>query len=319
VAKNRRGRAINGILILDKPQGQSSNRSLQIAKRLYNAQKAGHTGSLDPLATGVLPLCFGEATKFSQFLLDSDKAYKSTFTLGVITASGDAEGEVLETRDASVITESAVAKALAMFSGEIEQTPSMFSALKHNGQPLYKLARQGIEVERKVRTITIYELRLDGFRNSEQTGGQPEVDIYVRCSKGTYVRSIAEDLGLALGCGAHVSMLHRVMAGPYHESQAISLAELEAVADQQGEDALDQLLFPADSAVEYFPAVTLGESASYYMLQGQAVQVSPAPSEGIVRLYRQLDGDGLIPEFIGIGEILDDGRVGPKRLIATNH
>ncbi len=319
MAKNRRGRALNGILILDKPIGQSSNRSLQIAKRLYNAKKAGHTGSLDPLATGVLPLCFGEATKFSQFLLDSDKAYKSTFTLGVITASGDAEGEVLETRDASLVTEAAIEKALVAFKGEIEQIPSMFSALKHNGQPLYKLARQGIEVERKVRKVTLYDIRLDGFRSSEQTGGQPEVDIYVHCSKGTYVRSIAEDLGLVLGCGAHVSMLRRVIAGPYDEPQAIPLAELEAIAEEQGEEALDQLLFPADSALQHFPAVTLGETASYFMLQGQAVQISPAPSEGIVRLYRQLEGDDAVPEFIGIGEILDDGRVGAKRLIATGH
>jgi len=312
VAKNRRGRAINGILILDKPAGQSSNRSLQIAKRLFDASKAGHTGSLDPLATGVLPLCFGEATKFSQFLLDSDKAYRSTFLLGVITASGDADGDILESRDASAVTETAVAVGLEQFRGEIDQIPSMFSALKHNGQPLYKLARQGLEVERKSRRVTIFDIRLEAFRSSEQTGGNPEVDVYIHCSKGTYVRSIAEDLGLALGCGAHVTMLHRVQAGPFSEQQAVSLDTLDALKQGDGFSSLDNLLLPPDCAVMHLAKVEMAASEEFYMLQGQPVQIPGAPAEGVVRMYAESGA------FLGIGEILDDGRVGPKRLIATN-
>ena len=201
MARQRRGRPLDGILVLDKPAGVSSNRALQMVKRLYGAAKAGHTGSLDPLATGVLPLCFGEATKFSQFLLDADKAYESTFVLGVATATGDAEGEVLETLDAAAVTAADVAAALAGFRGEIEQVPSMYSALKHHGQPLYKLARRGEEVERKARRVVIRKLELRDFRG----GALPEVDVYLECSKGTYVRSIAEDLGRMLACGAHVA------------------------------------------------------------------------------------------------------------------
>jgi tRNA pseudouridine55 synthase len=312
VAKNRRGRAVNGILILDKPAGQSSNRSLQIAKRLFDASKAGHTGSLDPLATGVLPLCFGEATKFSQFLLDSDKAYRSTFMLGVITASGDADGDILESRDASAITEATVAAGLKQFSGEIDQIPSMFSALKHNGQPLYKLARQGLEVERKSRRVTVFDIRLEAFRSGEQTGGNPEVDVYIHCSKGTYVRSIAEDLGLALGCGAHVTMLRRVQAGPFSEQQAVSLEALDALKQGDEFSSLDSLLLPADCAVMHLAKVEMAASEEFYMLQGQPVQIPGAPSNGVVRMYAE---SGV---FLGIGEMLEDGRVGPKRLIATN-
>jgi len=312
LAKNRRGRPLNGILILDKPQGQSSNRSLQIAKRLYFAKKAGHTGSLDPLATGVLPLCFGEATKFSQYLLDSDKAYKSTFKLGVITASGDADGEVLESRDASGITEADIIAGLAPFRGLIKQVPSMFSALKHNGQPLYKLARQGIEVERKVREVTVYEIDLIDFRSSKETGDCPEVDVYVHCSKGTYIRSIAEDLGLSLGCGAHVTVLRRVQAGPFKEDHSITLPALEALKTDDDFAQLDELILPPDSAVDHFPRVLLEESAVFYMLQGQPVQIAEAPLEGVVRMYSSSD------TFIGLGEMLEDGRVGAKRLIATN-
>ena len=317
MAKHRRGRPLNGILVLDKPAGQSSNKALQIVKRLYAAQKAGHTGSLDPLATGVLPLCFGEATKFSRFLLESDKHYRSTFLLGVITASGDADGEVLETRDASAITEADVAAQLPQFSGDIEQLPSMFSALKHKGQPLYKLARQGVEVERKSRRVTVFDICLEAFRGADQTGGQPEMDIYIHCSKGTYVRSIAESLGQALGCGAHVTGLRRVQAGPFTERHAVSLLTLQSLRQQdaapnEGFEPLDALLKPVDSALMHFPAVTLVESSAFYMLRGQAVLVPHAPTEGTVRMYTESG------QLLGLGEILDDGRVGPKRLIATN-
>ncbi len=308
MARRRRGRPVDGILVLDKPAGQSSNGVLQAAKRLYFAAKAGHTGSLDPLATGVLPLCFGEATKFSQYLLDSDKAYRSTFVLGVTTDSGDADGEVLESKPCPEITEQQVVEALAQFRGEISQVPSMFSALKHQGQPLYKLAREGKEVERKARQVTVYELELEGFRGGEF----PEVDVYVHCSKGTYIRSIAEDLGQALGCGGHVSVLRRVQAGPFTVQQAVTLETLEALRDEEAFAELDELLQPVESAIGHLPALTLIEDVAYYLLQGQPVMVPKAPADGLVRLHHE---NG---RFLGVGEIQDDGRVAPRRLIATN-
>jgi tRNA pseudouridine55 synthase len=307
VARRGRGRPVNGILLLDKPPGDSSNRALQQAKRLYFAAKAGHTGSLDPLATGVLPLCFGEATKFSQYLLDADKAYESTFLLGKITASGDAEGEILETRDASGITEGDVAQALKAFEGEIEQIPSMFSAIKHQGQPLYKLARQGKEVERKVRRVTIKHLELRAFRPGEF----PEVDVYLECTKGTYVRSLAEDMGQALGCGAHVIALRRTRAGPFGIEDCITMPALEALKLEEKEVAMDALLLPADAALGAIPLVELSESSGFYMQQGQPVLVPNAPCSGMVRIALETG------EFLGVGEILDDGRVAPRRLIVT--
>ena len=307
MARRRKGRPVNGILILDKPLRVSSNRALQTAKHLYFAAKAGHTGSLDPLATGVLPLCFGEATKFSQFLLDADKGYTSTFTLGVETASGDAEGEVLATIDASHITEAMVREALAQFRGEIEQVPSMFSAIKHNGQPLYKLARAGKEVERKSRRVTVYELELTAYRGGEH----PEVDVRILCSKGTYVRSIAEDLGKALGCGAHVSALHRTKAGPFDESDMVSMATLEALKENDALAEMDALLRPLDAALGELPMVRMSEAGGFYIRQGQPVQVPDSPCEGMVRMGLESG------EFLGIGEILDDGRVAPRRLIAS--
>jgi tRNA pseudouridine55 synthase len=307
VGRRRRGRPIDGILILDKPLGVSSNRALQTAKHLYFAAKAGHTGSLDPLATGVLPLCFGEATKFSQYLLDADKAYQSTFVLGVATATGDAEGEVLATANGSHITEAAVADALLAFRGEIEQVPSMFSAIKQNGQPLYKLARQGKEVERKARKVVIKQLELRAFR----AGEKPEVDIYLECSKGTYVRSIAEDLGKALGCGAHVSVLRRTRAGPFSIEDSVNLNTLEALKNNEQQAEMDALLLPADTALSGLPLVRLSESGGFYIRQGQPVQVPNAPCDGMVRVALETG------EFLGIGEILDDGRVAPRRLIVT--
>ncbi len=307
MARQRRGRPLDGILVLDKPPGVSSNRALQIVKRLYGAAKAGHTGSLDPLATGVLPLCFGEATKFSQFLLDADKAYESTFVLGTATDTGDAEGQVLETVDASALTEAEVAEALAAFRGEIEQVPSMFSALKHQGQPLYKLARQGKEVERKARRVVISRLELRAFR----AAAQPEVDIYLECSKGTYVRSVAEDLGRMLGCGAHVAQLRRTRAGPFGIDQSVSLATLEALQAEGRMADMDALLLSADTAVDSLPLVKLSVSGGFYIRQGQPVLVPNAPCGGMVRVALETG------EFLGIGEILDDGRVAPRRLIVT--
>ena len=307
MGRRRRGRPVDGILVLDKPLGVTSNRALQTAKHLYFAAKAGHTGSLDPLATGVLPLCFGEATKFSQYLLDADKAYQSTFVLGVATATGDAEGEILATANGCHITEAAVLEALAEFRGEIEQVPSMYSAIKQNGQPLYKLARQGKEVERKARKVVIKQLELRGFR----AGENPQVDIYLECSKGTYVRSIAEDLGKALGCGAHVSALRRTRAGPFSIEDSVSLNTLEALKSNEQLAQMDALLLPADTALGGLPLVRLSESGGFYIRQGQPVQVPNAPCDGMVRVALETG------EFLGIGEILDDGRVAPRRLIVT--
>jgi len=307
VARQRRGRPLDGILVLDKPAGLSSNRALQMVKRLYGAAKAGHTGSLDPLATGVLPLCFGEATKFSQFLLDADKAYESTFVLGIATDTGDAEGEVRASRDASSVTEAAVAEALEAFRGEIEQVPSMFSALKHQGQPLYKLARQGLEVERKARRVVIKQLELRAFRG----GARPEVDIYLECSKGTYVRSIAVDLGEMLACGAHVARLRRTRAGAFTLADSVGMATLEALKANDRLAEMDALLLPADTAVDDLPLVRLSASGGFYIRQGQPVLVPNAPCDGMVRVALETG------EFLGVGEILDDGRVAPRRLIVT--
>ena len=308
MARRRRGRPVNGILVLDKPIGESSNRSLQIAKRLYDAAKAGHTGSLDPLATGVLPLCFGEATKFSQYLLDADKGYESTFTLGRTTATADAEGETLVVSDASAVTEAQVEAAIGCLRGAIEQLPPMYSALKQNGQPLYKLARQGIEVERKLRPVVIKVFDLRAFRG----GAEAEVDVVIECSKGTYVRTLAEDLGRALGCGAHVSALRRTRSGPFTLADSVTMATLAALKDNEQLAQMDQLLLPADAALGGLPLVTLSESGGFYLRQGQPVLVPNAPCSGMVRVALP---DG---EFLGVGEILDDGRVAPRRLIVTN-
>lgn len=307
MARQRRGRPLDGILVLDKPAGLSSNRALQMVKRLYGAAKAGHTGSLDPLATGVLPLCFGEATKFSQFLLDADKAYESTFVLGIATDTGDAEGEVRASRDASAIAEADVAAALEAFRGEIEQVPSMYSALKHQGQPLYKLARRGLEVERKARRVVIKQLELRAFRG----GARPEVDIYLECSKGTYVRSIAEDLGEMLACGAHVARLRRTRAGAFTLADSVGMATLEALKANDRLAEMDALLLPADTAVDDLPLVRLSASGGFYIRQGQPVLVPNAPCDGMVRVALETG------EFLGVGEILDDGRVAPRRLIVT--
>ncbi|GHD37331.1 tRNA pseudouridine(55) synthase TruB [Parahalioglobus pacificus] len=307
MARRRRGRPVDGILVLDKPVGMSSNQALQSAKRLFFAAKAGHTGSLDPLATGVLPLCFGEATKFSQYLLDADKGYASTFVLGQATTTGDAEGEITTTRDASALDEQQVEVALEAFRGEIEQVPSMFSAIKQDGKPLYKLAREGKAVERKSRQVVIHRLELKAFRSGERA----EIDIEIECSKGTYVRSIAEDLGQALGVGAHVSALRRTAAGPFKLEDSVTLGTLEALKANDKLAEMDALLLPADNALEDLPLVSLSEAGGYYLRQGQPVLVPNAPCDGMVRVA--LDSG----EFLGVGEILDDGRVAPRRLVVT--
>lgn len=309
MARRRKGRPVNGILLLDKPLGMSSNGAVQKVKYLFFAAKAGHTGSLDPLATGVLPICLGEATKFTQFLLDADKHYRATFRFGIATASGDADGEIVSENGASALTEVQVESVLSDFRGKLSQVPSMYSALKHQGQPLYKLAREGIEIEREARPVTIYSLELSAFRPGEFA----EADVEIHCSKGTYVRTLAEDIGSALGCGAYVSKLHRNMAGPFDESDTITVAELEALREEHLAEEMDYLLKPMDAGIKHLMAVDLSEDTAFYFRQGQPVMVPQTYRESeegdIVRVFEE-EGP-----FLGVGEVTDDGRVAPKRLV----
>ncbi|HEY0635931.1 MAG TPA: tRNA pseudouridine(55) synthase TruB, partial [Gammaproteobacteria bacterium] len=276
--QRHRGRPVNGILLLDKPLGISSNHALQQVKRLFNASKAGHTGNLDPLATGMLPVCLGEATKLSYYLLDADKVYIGTCKLGVRTSTAAAEGEVIETRPVGVISEERVREVLESFHGKITQIPPMHSALKHEGQPLYTLAHQGIEVERKPRQVHIYELTLLRFTGDE-------LEIRVHCSKGTYIRTLAEDIGAALGCGAHLSALRRTDVGPFREAGMVTLDQLRTRAEAEGLASLDALLLPMEQALDGWPEVVLTDTTLYYVRQGQAVQVPQAPTQGWVRLF----------------------------------
>lgn len=302
--KRRKGRNIDGILLLDKPAGLTSNAALQIVKRLFVASKAGHTGSLDPMATGLLPICLGEATKLSGFLLDADKRYRARCKLGVRTRTADAEGEVIETRPVPALTESEVRAVLDAFTGTISQVPPMHSAIKVDGQPLYKLAHQGQEIERKPRSVQIYEIRLLGLE-----GDVLEIDVH--CSKGTYIRTLAEDIGEKLGCGAHLSALRRTETGPFSLKQAASLLEIEHLAEE-GTDSLDPLLLPMETALADWSQVRLSPQSAYYVCQGQAVLVPKAPGSGMVTLFNE---EGA---FLGVGEVLDDGRVAPRRLMVSH-
>ena len=304
--RRKHGRDIDGILLLDKPLHLSSNEALQRVKRLYQANKAGHTGSLDPLATGLLPVCLGGATKFSTYLLDADKHYRVRIRLGITTTTADAEGEVLETRPVVGVDETRLQAVMARFQGPIEQLPPMYSAVKHQGERLYKLARQGIEVERQPRTVTIHRMALIDL-------ALPELELDVHCSKGTYVRTLAEDIGAELGCGGHVIGLRRTGVGPYVEPERrfVTLEEIEDLiaAEEDPYPALDSLLLPLESALEHWPAVRLTADAAFYLRQGQAVLVPQAPTAGLVRLYDPSR------HFLGVGCILDDGKVQPKRLL----
>ncbi len=304
----RRGRLVNGILLLDKPAGITSNDALQKVKRIYFADKAGHTGALDPLATGMLPLCFGEATKFSQFLLEADKRYVVIAKLGERTDTSDADGEVVERRDVDVSLEK-LEKHVDHFRGETMQVPSMFSALKYQGRALYEYAREGIHVPRDARKITVFELKLLRFEGNE-------VEMEIHCTKGTYIRTIVDDLGEMLDCGAHVISLRRIGVAQYPVEKMVTLDQLEALlAQAQEEDLpprvlLDPLLLPLDSAVQHLPEVNLLPVVASYAMKGQAVQVPDAPQEGLVRMTV-----GEAHAFIGVGEINQDGLVAPSRLV----
>lgn len=307
--KRNFGRAVSGVVVLDKPEGVTSNGLLQRAKRVFFANKAGHTGSLDPLATGVLPICLGEATKFSQYLLDSDKTYLSTFKLGQSTDTADADGKVIEENDATLLVEAAVRKAMQNYEGLISQVPPMYSALKHKGQPLYKLARKGETVEIKPRNVTIYAYELLAFRS----GLVAEADVKVHCSKGTYIRSLATDLGRDLGVGGHVSALRRIQAGPYSIEQAHRIETLESERGESEAQVLDPHLLNIDSGLMDLSKIDLDENSAFYFLQGQPVMDS--------RVYR-LGGEGdtirVFDEnarFLGIARITDEGTLAPKRLI----
>ena len=303
MAKRRlSGRSLNGILLLDKPIGRTSNHVLQEVKHLFKARKAGHTGSLDPLATGLLPICFGEATKMSAFLLDADKLYQLKAKLGQTTDTGDADGKVIETHDCEKISLSKIDHSAAGFHGEIKQTPPMYSAIKHKGQPLYKLARQGIEIEREARPVTIHEIRVLSKEENQ-------AELQVHCSKGTYIRTLVEDIGKDLGCGAHVSELRRLAVAPFYSPQMYTLGQLQAYA-AEGEDlkALDAVLLSSDAALGDKPELQVSADMLYYLRMGQAVQIPRSPSSGLVRLYDRND------DFVGMGRVQEDGKIAPKRL-----
>ncbi|CAK0764767.1 tRNA pseudouridine(55) synthase [Gammaproteobacteria bacterium] len=312
--QNYRGRDVDGILLLDKPIGITSNAALQDVKRLYRARKAGHTGSLDPLASGMLPLCLGEATKISGFLLDADKRYWAEFQLGATTNTGDAHGKVLKTRPVGVLDIEEVRAALARYTGQIEQIPPMHSAIKIQGRPLYTLAHQGLTIERAPRTVTIHDFTLLALEGDRCV-------VRIHCSKGTYIRTLAEDIGEVLGVGAHVKELRRLAVGPFTNPDATITMERLRTAEQEGEAALDALLLSMDSALGQWPAVTLTSDSAFYLRQGQPVLVPRAPTSGLVRLYIRGKTPGRAQEgevlpFIGVGEVADDGRIAPRRLIS---
>ncbi|MCX8660684.1 tRNA pseudouridine(55) synthase TruB [Gilliamella sp. B2772] len=293
IKKTRRD--VHGVLLLDKPQGMTSNDALQKVKRLFNAKKAGHTGALDPLATGMLPICFGEATKFSQYLLDSDKRYRVIAKLGERTDTSDADGQIISTRSVN-ITQSQIEEALTHFRGDILQVPTMFSALKYQGKPLYEYARQGIVIEREARPITIYDNQFIQYDSTKH-----ELTLEIHCSKGTYIRTIVDDLGELLGCGAHVIYLRRLQVSNYPIDNMITLDELQN----------EPLLMPVDSPLQDRPKVVLSESQGKDILLGRTVIVENSVSvETLVRIYQG-------QQFIGAGtQILN--KLSPKRLISTS-
>ena len=286
---------VNGVLLLDKPIGLTSNDALQKARRLFSAAKGGHTGTLDPLATGLLPLCFGEATKFSADLLDADKTYEAEIRLGVTTDSGDAEGRVVATAAVNV-SESDISRVLPLFTGAIQQVPPMYSALKLNGRPLYELARKGIEIERQPRAVTIYAIDTLDFSGDCLT-------LRVACSKGTYIRVLAADIGQALGCGAHLTALRRTVVGDLDLANAVTLAQLEVLAESERAACLQSV----DALLSSLPVVTVEGEAAERFRHGNPVDL-PEGLAGKIRVYAD-------SRLIGVGEPGSDGRLWPKRLV----
>lgn len=298
----KKGRDVHGVFLLDKPQGVSSNDIMQKVKRLFKANKAGHTGALDPLATGMLPICLGEATKFSQFLLDSDKRYVVTAKLGERTDTSDAEGQMVQSREVNV-AEADILAALPAFRGEILQVPTMFSALKHNGKPLYEYARAGITVEREARPITIFELKFIDYQ-------APFLTLEVHCSKGTYIRTLVDDLGEALGCGAHVTMLRRLAVADYPIEEMMPIEDLALLADSFPNSELDRLLLPMDTAVASLPQLNLTAEQTKAVGFGQRVKFENTQAlNGLVRLFSE---NG---QFLGIAEITAGNIIRPNRMV----
>ncbi|WP_417703454.1 tRNA pseudouridine(55) synthase TruB [Rheinheimera aquimaris] len=301
----KNARALNGILLLDKPLEVSSNGILQRVRWLYQAQKAGHTGALDPMASGLLPICFGEATKFSQFLLDTDKTYQVTAKFGIRTTTSDAEGEVISEKPVN-FSAAELEQAMQAFRGDIQQVPTMFSALKYQGQPLYRYARQGIEVPREARPISIFRFDLLVLNGDS-------ADFIVHCSKGTYIRTLIDDLGELLGCGAHVSKLHRTQVGPFHAEQMVTPAQLNALAEQshQSSDfsAMDDLLLPMDAGIRDMVKLELTQAEQHRLQHGQSCQISMADIAA-VKLHGPDDS------FFGIGQV-EDGILSSRRLLNT--
>ncbi|MCE8022298.1 tRNA pseudouridine(55) synthase TruB [Halomonas sp. MCCC 1A11036] len=302
MARRRRGLPINGVLLLDKPKGASSNHALQRVRRLLQAQKAGHTGTLDPMATGLLPVCLGEATKFSAHLLEADKVYRTRVQLGAVTDTGDAEGEVVERCAVPSLTVANVERVLERFRGEIEQVPPMYSALKHQGRKLYELAREGKSVERAVRRVTVYDARLLAFEGDT-------FELEVRVSKGTYIRTLAEDIGRALGCGAHITALRRLATGPFDSEGMLPLEALEALPSQSEREAA---LLPVDVLVAHLSKLEVDECARQRLMHGQAASVDAAGEKTgkLTRLYCD-------ETFLGLGVVTGPQEVAPRRLLNT--
>ncbi len=302
MSKRKSGLNVHGIILLDKRLGVSSNKALQEVRRLFNANKAGHTGSLDPLATGLLPLCFGEATKVSALMLDDNKRYQVVVQLGVMTDTGDAEGEVIKTAEVPDISNNELMHCLQQFTGEIDQVPPMYSALKHNGKKLYELAREGVSIERKARRINIFDLKLleSSLSGVDKTN---QLILEVFCSKGTYIRSLAEDIGDALGSCGTVLALRRLEAGIFNIVQAKTIEQFTAMTAQE----LQNSLIAIDKPLLAYPSVQLSEQQTVAIKYGQSVQLDAGLIEGTVRLYND-------DVFLGLGEMLLDGKIAPKRL-----
>ena len=303
--QKKRWKRVDGVLLLDKPKGLSSNTALQQARRLFSAAKAGHTGTLDPMATGLLPLCFGEATKFSADLLDADKTYEAEVCFGVTTDTGDAEGEVRERRPVTA-TESDLRAVLPRFTGPITQVPPMYSALKRDGKPLYELARQGVEVERQPRAVTIHDLILLGV-TSDAGGYLQRARLAVTCSKGTYIRVLAEDIGAALGCGAHLTALRRTRVGELSLAGAVTLTQLEALAEEERAG----VLAPVDALLSSLPRVDLPPEQLGPLSHGNPVHRTAGNDLGKVRIY----ADGVL---LGVGVQGEDGWLRPKRMVQAS-
>ena len=338
MARRKKGRPVNGILVLDKPTGITSNKALQKVKHLFNAQKAGHTGSLDPLATGVLPICLGEATKVSHYLLDANKRYRAKCVLGTVTTTGDSDGDVIAHKPVPQLNKSDLLTLLASFEGLQNQTPPMYSALKHNGRPLYEYARKGIEIERKSRQITIFNIALLDYSEKKHSSaikkvsdtacsqfdsGEPDfIEIEIHCSKGTYIRTLCEDIGHKIGCGAHISELRRIDSGPFLLSQAITLDELfkrfgpdesleiplQNPLNEPDYEKMDQLLLPTDTAILQFPAIELDEQQYKRIQHGMTIDAQPEIESDDYRLYYD-------KTLIALGNVDKDKQIKPKRLL----